>query len=139
MNKKEINVVILLIVVGLIIFAAGAGLGIFYQNKKNTSQLQEAEKISAEIKSLSSDIVTAVAAYGKVTAINGRDVTLSYNGKTLTINVAENIPVTSLQAGSKNLKFSDIKQGDNLNIALKIAEDGKLIAQSIIILSFGSI
>ncbi|MGA2418024.1 MAG: hypothetical protein ABSF55_02200 [Candidatus Staskawiczbacteria bacterium] len=143
MQKREIKVIIILIIIGLVIFVIGAGLGVFYQTKKDAIQIQQDEKISAEIQSLSSDIVTAVAAYGKVVAINGRDVTLSYSGKSLTINVGENVPVTSFSAPAKgstqgtsqNLKFSDIKTGDNLSIALKIGQDGKLAAQTVLVLT----
>ena len=143
MKKKEINILVLLIIIGLVIFAVGAALGIFYQFNKDNIQIQKSEEISTEIQNLSSDIVTAVAAYGKVVAINGNNVTLSYNGKSLTINIGENVPITSYAApvngsAQQNLKFSDIKLGDNLNIALKISGDGKLIAQTVLIFSSGS-
>ena len=136
-EKKEGSILTLLIVIGVVIFFVGAGLGILYQSGKD-------QKISAEIKTLSSDIVTTVTAYGKVTAINGRDLTISYNNQTLTINIPQNVDVTafvpingSIQGSPVAKTFSDIKKGDNLNIALKIGANGELTAQTVIIFSSG--
>jgi len=140
-SEKEINILILLIVVILVVFLIGGGLGILYQAKKDSAKIQEAEKIFAEIKNLSSDIVASVSAFGKVSAINGRDITISYVGKMLTINVEEGVKITSFipskGGGQQNLKFSEIKLGDNLNIGFKINENGKLTAQTILVLSSG--
>ena len=140
MNK--INIVIILIVGFLVVFALGAGLGIFYQYQKDDAKIKQADKISSEIDTLSSDVVTAVAVFGKVVAINGRNVTLSYNGKSLTVNIGDNVAINSYASLTAktggNVQFSEIKLGDNLSVALKIGKDGELIAQNVLILSSGA-
>ena len=140
--EKETNIIILLVVAGLIISAVSVGVGIFYQSKKDNSEIQKTPvDVNNLLKSLSSNIINAVSAYGGVTNIEGRDITLSYGGSSLTINVAENTAITefaptvpgSNQGIPKNLKFSDIKKGDNVNIALKIMPDGSLSAQTVLV------
>ena len=127
----------MLATIAVAVFVVGMGLGMFYQFKKDAQKISATGTPSADLKVLSSDIITAVAAFGNVTDVNGRNITISYNGKSLTLNIGENVAVTSFtnNGSQKNISYSDIKKGDSVNAALKINPDGQLTAQTVLVLS----
>ena len=140
MDIKKIGLPVLItgLVVVLII---GFTIGIFYQARKDVATAQQNQKVSQTAKVLTSDIVSVIALYGQVTAINGRDVTILYKGESLTVNIPANVSITLAQpkgTNSKVVDFSSIKKGNNLTIASKISEDGKITAQAVIIVTSGS-
>jgi hypothetical protein len=130
-NSKNL---ITLLLIGVVLLLVGVGIGIIYQIQKDGSLVSSA-------KSLSSEIIASIAAYGEVTNIDGRNITLSFMDESLTILVSEEARVYSfkqqgLEAGAKqNLaNFNDIKKGDFINISVKLSSDGKLEGNNVVIL-----
>lgn len=143
---KPISIVLLLIAV-LVIFVLGGGLGISYQTQKNSPLLEKAAQSEAVIKNLSSKTVLSIVAYGQVTNIQGRNITLLYAGDSLTVRIKEDSMIYSLvtlpaaQKGAvvastqKQAEFKDIKKGDNLNVTLRLLPDGQLEGSTVMIMS----
>jgi hypothetical protein len=134
MNKSNL---IILVIIGIVFFIVGGGLGIFYQTQKDASQINGAKSIKA----LSSKVIPSIVAYGKVTDINGRDITIFYNGESLTIPVSQDAQVSSFsqangQTGSTQQKtsFDQIKKGNYINISIKVLPDGNIEGNMVIIL-----
>lgn len=149
--------IILLIVIGSIIFVIGGGAGVSYQTQK---QAPEFEKMSSTLNSLSSSVVPTIVASGKVTEINGRNVTLSNLDNSITVKIIDDArvyfftpvfeiienstakdstiidkkPEVAENSVQKDALFSDIKKDDNLSINMKMLADGTMIANSVIIL-----
>ena len=138
MDKATVIILITAVLVSLVL---GAGLGIFYQMQKDAAKIQAGEKNAAAIKDLSSGMVPSIVAYGEVSAINGRNITLSFNGKTMQIEISKDAKIYSSTPNTGSTattlpraKINDIKAGDRLNITMKVLSDGQLQGQSVIIL-----
>ena len=143
MNK---NLTISLIIVGIIIFAVGGGLGVLYQTRKNAPQVENSQPINPAIKNLSSKVIASINSSGQVSKIEGRDITLISSGESLTIKAKEDALIFSFiqvppakKGGAPTItqqktELKDIKNGDNLMMNLKLLSDGQLEAQSITIL-----
>lgn len=132
-NIDSKNLVILLLI-GILLLSVGAGIGVIYQIQKDGPLVSAA-------KSLSSEIIASIAAYGEVADIDGRKITLSFMDENLTISVSEEAIVYSFkqQGAEANAKqnladFSDIKKGDFINISVKLSSDGKLEGNNVVIL-----
>ncbi|MBI3337055.1 MAG: hypothetical protein HY005_00320 [Candidatus Staskawiczbacteria bacterium] len=131
------NKIILIVLVGLLCLILGAGAGFWYKTLQVSPQI---EKTAAIMKALSSKTVLSTVAYGKVSKIEGRDITLAYNGDSIKISMAANSPVYSFvndSAGKpvqKKVDLREIKIGDNLNITIKLLPDGQIQGQSALIL-----
>ena len=131
MNK--INLIVLLIVVGLLLTVSGGAVGFLYARQQLSSQLDV-------IKNLSSQAIPSMVAYGEVTEIEGRNITLSYGGDNIKINVEESSSVylsINDSAGKpmqEKISFKDIKKGNNLSVAVKLLPNGQLQSQSIFVL-----
>lgn len=136
MNK--ITLIVSLIIVGLLLLALGAGFGVLYQTQQAPPQLEKTT--TAAVNFLSSKIFPSIVAYGKVTKIEGKNITLSSGGDSIKISMEENSPVYSFVYDSaqkpvqKKIEFKEIKVGDNLNITIKFLPDGQLQGQSVYIL-----
>ena len=134
----KVKGIVLLIVILLVIFVIGAGLGIFFQMQKDAPKIKSANLL---INTLSSKAVPSIVAFGKVTSINGKNITLSFNGGSVTIKINDNAVVSSMSANAQDksapqkITFSQIKIGDTLNISIKVFSDGQLLGQSVIIVS----
>jgi hypothetical protein len=132
MDKTNLTI---LVVVGVIFLVVGAALGIFYQVQRDIPSL-------AAVKTLSSKVIPAIAAYGDVTKVDDRNVTLSFNGDSLTVRIKENSPVVKFARASvgnpnpaeQKVDFKDIKVGDSLSVSVKVLPDGQLEGVSVIIL-----
>ncbi len=131
MNKT--NLVISIIATGLISAALGGVAGFLYAGQQVSPQLNV-------IKSLSTQIIPSMVAYGEVANIEGRNITLSYGGDSIKIRIEESSPIYSHINNSvgksvqEKVSFGDIKKGDNLSIAVKLLPDGQLQSQSVFIL-----
>ena len=69
-SKKKLTI---LIVIGVAIFLLGIALGFFYEKQLAF------KKIKVEsVNSLTSKLISSITAYGNVTKIEGRKITLSY-------------------------------------------------------------
>lgn len=139
------NLVILAAFLIIVFFVVGAALGIFYQIDKDAAKIQGAENMSAAVKALSSDSVQSIVAFGQVKKITGRTIVLSYAGKTLSAVIANDAKIFSFASagqgasqGQKEVSFNSIKEGDSLNIILKLYPDGRIEGRQVIIFS-GSI
>jgi hypothetical protein len=133
-NKIESKNLAVLLLIGVLLLAIGIGIGVIYQS-------QRSNPITSAVKSLSSDIIASIAAYGEVTKIDGRNITLSFSEDNLTIFVSPEAQVYSFkqQATGTNSRqnladFNDIKKGDFINISLKFYSDGKLEGNNVVIL-----
>lgn len=132
--------IILSIVVILIVFLIGGGAGIMYQAQKTITPTTQVQTIPPIVKQLSSKVVPSIAVYGKVTDINGRNVTVSYDTDNITIKIKDGAPVVSFVTDSKGVSkqqtsdFSQIKKDSNINISCKFLSDGTLEGETVIIL-----
>ena len=131
MNK--ITLIVSSIIIALVIFVAGGGLGVFYQAQKDAPQL---EKTTAVLKNPSSKVISTATAYGKVEKIEGKNITLSYGGDSIVIGATDNTKVYSYsdKSARQEVEYSTIKKGDNIDITIKILPDGGLNAEAIFIL-----
>jgi len=138
MDKTTVIILITAVLVSLVL---GAGLGIFYQMQKDSPKIQAGEKMSETIKNLSSGMVPSIVAYGEVSAINGKNITLGYSGKSMQIEISKTAKIYSAVPNTETkttalptVKFSDIKIGDRLNITMTVSQEGQLQGQSVIII-----
>ena len=140
MDSRNITIIILLIAV----LALAVGSGVLLQ--KDLSQFGKAAKTEAKmeavVKSLSSQAVPSVVAFGEVSKIDGRNITLTYNGDSVTVAIKEDAQISSFVvpsgggAGKQTIvPFGNIKNNDKLSINLKVLSDGQLQGQSVIILN----
>ncbi len=147
----SIKSLIVSLFLGVLIFVFGASLGILYQKRQIVIQspIQE-QKVPDIVKVLSSKVIPSVAAYGKVTKIDGRNITLSQQSDNLTIGIRDDAKVysfvpnatptkttskTNTVSGSKQIDFKDIKIGDNLGINIKILPNGQIEGFSVVVLT----
>ena len=142
MDKKIL--IILHVVSGLFLLILGGGMGIFYQTQKAVVPPKEVPKVEA-VQKLSSKVIPSITAYGTITNIDGRNVTLTFGGDSLTVKIWNDakiyLPATSTKDSKGNTvvlpqqtaKFADIKKGDNVSIILKLLPDGQIEGQLVII------
>lgn len=125
------------IIVLIAVFAVGAGIGMFAQGQKYSPQIDKAEKA---LKVLSSNVVPSAVVYGQISDINGRVVTVSFNGDTAVITLKDNAAVSSFSgfaAGDntpKAINLTQVQKGQTVSISAKILSDGSLRGESLIIL-----
>jgi len=140
MEKKNL----LLFLIGAVFFLVlGGGLGVFYQ-QQNTAP-KEVVKIQA-VQTLSSKVIPSITAFGQVTKIDGKTITLTFGGDNLTVKIRDDaqiyLPATSAKDKNGKLvtsqqqtaQFSDIKVGNNVSVNLKLLSDGQIEGQLVIIL-----
>ena len=141
--------ILILSIIGVIaVLAVGCLGGILFQTQKATPQVEKSEKL---IELMNSKMVPSVVAVGEVTAISGRNITLrahtNQDGSlTIPIEITRDAElssfiVTTEEDGSiilggpsrEEIKFKDIKVGDNVNVSLKISSDGTFQGASVIV------
>lgn len=127
----------IVLITGLLCLVLGGGIGFLYKTLQISPQMK---KTTAIIEALSSKTVLSTVAYGQVSNIEGKDITLSYNGDSIKISMTGNSPVYSFANDStgkpvqKKVDLKEIKIGDNLNITIKLLPDGQIQGQSVLIL-----
>lgn len=131
MEKK---IVISFIAVAVIFSLFGGITGIFLANI--LPRHQQAQKIANVVLSKT---ISSLSATGIVQSINGRNITLSREGDSITIVVPEKMPVYT--PGEENgiqqkTDFSQIREGDSITVGLKANNQNQLEGQSVIL--FGS-
>jgi len=136
MDEKKIAVIVP-IIAALII---GGAIGVYFQFQKDAPKLNIARNV---IKSLSSKTVPSIVAFGKASKIEGRNITLDYNGDTITIGISDDAQIytsSNQTAGATPTAslLENIKIGDDLSVNLKVLPDGQLQGQSVIILNFAN-
>lgn len=133
-NKKQLAI---LIIVGVLVFLVGGGLGIISVQPKGFQKT----KIEATNK-LASRVISSIVAYGQIENIDGRNLTLSNFGDNLSILILDNAQVYSFTTPSvknatpsqQTVKFENIKIGDKVNVAVKLLPNGQMQGSSVIIL-----
>jgi len=135
----------MLIASGILLLAVGGILGAVMQ-RSHVSQQVKAE--SAQI--LGSKVISSISAFGKVSKIQDRDITLSSLGDVLSVDMPDTVRVYSFTvapadknglsstAKQKIASFGDIKVGDSINANLKLLPTGKFQGVSVIILPSAS-
>jgi hypothetical protein len=129
-----------LIIVAVIIFVIGGGLGIAYQAQKGVTG--GAANAQAVVKTLSSKVVPSIIAYGTVSDIQGKTITLAYGTDSIKVPVTDGAQVFTFTQSTDpkvaptqtKTDFSKIKKGDSLNVSLKLLPTGELQGVSVIIL-----
>ncbi len=121
MNKIGI---ITLIIVGVALFLLGGGLGVYFQMRNDASQI-------SAVKALSSGVVSSIVAYGELTKIDGNNLTLTYEGKSITVNILDSAKVyyfltTSSEEATKEIGIKDLKVGDKLHVSIKVSFNGQI-------------
>jgi len=129
---KKIISLILLIVAIFFSLLVGGFCGVYYQKQQDFPQLQKSENL---VKDLSSSVVTAVVTYGTVYNIDGnQNIVLSSGTDKINIAIQPNAKFYSYKNSVKNdIKFSDIKVGDTVNITTKISSSGQFQGQQLVV------
>jgi len=134
------NFVILFIFIGLFLFVLGGGLGILYEAQQNGPQTGKSQtEANNLVRDLSSEVVRSIVVYGKVEAIDGKNIIVSNGGDIITIELSENIQAYSSsrddlgRPSQQEIQIKDIKKGDILNITSKLLPDGQLQGLSVFI------
>lgn len=126
---------VLVIIVLVIAFAIGTVFGMFVQVQKDGPQIDQA---SETLRMLTSNAIPSVVVYGQITGINGRTVTVSFNGDTAVVTLRDNAAISSFsgQAGTipQATDLSQVQQGQTASISAKVLADGSLQGESLIIL-----
>lgn len=136
---KNRNVLIMLIVSGVVIFALGATAGAIYQNQKSAKSAGVKNLASTQrARSLGSGVVSSIAFLGRIDSISGKVFKISSNGETVQITASENAIFYTIDNSSgkpvqKPASISNAKVGDRISINAKIAENGSYTATSAII------
>ncbi|MCX6721058.1 MAG: hypothetical protein NT026_00420 [Candidatus Staskawiczbacteria bacterium] len=148
MSKNMQKALIFLIIAGIIIFALGVWLGIFYAYKN--PGVKNAQTVQPTINILSSKIVQTATAFGRVQKIDGNKITLTSQGDTATISVKTGAQIFSALAQKdpksgnlvtgvpKPVSFADIKVGDAITITFKIDASGNLEGDQVFIFASNS-
>lgn len=138
----NIKKVMISIVLGLVVFAVGGGVGVLYQQQKEAPATQaQSGTENSVLKILNSKVVSSIMASGKVTGIDGKNLVLTAENTSIKVKIMEETQISSFTSGDgvnkktvqKNVRFEDIKVGDNLSVNFRLLKDGQIEAQSVII------
>jgi len=149
MTNKILIIGISAIIGGIVFLGAGYLVGVGLERAETGPQIEKLNKAADILKVLSSlKVIPSVIAFGEVTKISNRTVTLTYGTENLAIRIKEDAKISSYNMpapndkgeqiisdipGQKNAEFKDIKIGDKLNVSLKILPDGEIEGLSVII------
>jgi len=139
MNKILITLLVVILIV--VAFVFGGGVGIYYQTQQDAPKLKQVEVLQEKMKVLSSRVVHTILGYGVVSDINESDktITLSTGGSSLKINALEEATFFSIKnnesgdTARKPAVFGDVKKGDMISAYLKFSPDGEVGAYSLLI------
>lgn len=138
MNK--IFLVTLLAVLAIAIFVVGGGVGVFYQKSQQPLASLPAEKTPNLINELKKSVVS-ITAYGQVSDIQGKSITLTNNNATLALPVAEDAQIYiftpasgKTPAAQSSSSFDKIKKGDYVNVDIRFSQNNALEGSSVVIL-----
>ena len=81
---------VILIIIGVFLFLLGGVIGIAYDSQTGPQQV----KVKT-VNSLTSKVVSSITAYGKITNINGKNLTLNNLGDNLVFLIADNAQIYS--------------------------------------------
>ncbi len=129
--------VVISIVLGLLILAVGFGGGVLYESIGQPPAQNVVQEAPEGVKVLNSKITPSITAYGVITDINGKNITIDNQGDTMTITVVDGAKIyafSSTSGQSKEITLQDLKKGDNLSVNVKVSQNGQVQAHSIIVL-----
>ena len=131
-------------VVGVVALVLGGVIGMTVQTSMFAPKEAKLQKYEGVVASLSSKVIPSIMAYGQVTKIEGRTITVSYNKEDLVVPFKDSAIIYAFNppsAGSKTtsptqtkVSFSEIKVGDNLSVTVKLLPDGVVSGDSAVIL-----
>jgi hypothetical protein len=132
--KKE-NLIAIAIIGGLILLGIGFYLGLDL-GKKAAKEVKVETPLANLLASKVIGSLTTIAS-GEVKEISGRNLTLSKEGDTLTISIREDAPIyrlvppeektaTPQPAVRKEIKFGEIKVGDQVSVSCQLKADATL-------------
>lgn len=146
----ENKIAISLIVGVVVIFLIGTGAWYMLQVQPSGSACQPAVKCpevkslnNDAIKVLSSNFMLPITASGKVTKIDGKNITLGMGNESVVVKIGSSAKIYPFVASSKDTKsgtlivegkFEDIKVGNNIKITVKVLSTGSLEGQIVNIL-----
>ena len=118
-------------------FVLGALAGVFYQKQKSDPQIKST---AGTIQKLSSRVVNAIVTYGTITSVdNNRNVTLSYDGESMMMSIAQDAKVYVYENNTrKEISFGDVKVGDLVNITAALDAAGNVVGNMIVIFTRGA-
>jgi len=134
----------LTVVMAIIVLALGFILGfVLKPQDKNMLMYKTA------LEMVSSKVITSISAYGIVSNINGKTITLDNLGESLNIEVPasarifafyipDNSDSENVAPEQKTVDFSTIKVGDKVNASVSLLQDLKIGATSVVILPLES-
>jgi hypothetical protein len=136
---KKYLLVLILVAAGLLLFVLGGSAGIIYTQKGP----QETKTVT--VNSLSSGVISSIVAYGQITNISGRNITLNNSGSNLVIPIATDAQIYAFATPTGKtaattapvqqvVTFGDIKIWDKANVAVRLLPTGQLEGSSVIIL-----
>lgn len=145
---------IIMVIVAVIILIVGVVGGMAWQKSLSAASLQKLAQLQAmepTIKSLSTKMFPSIVAYGNVTKIEGRNITLTSNAETITIPTTDNTYIYTVEAPTKpaakgttaaptqqRAQFSQIKTGNNVSVAIRVLPTGGIEALSVMIIPLGT-
>ncbi|MBX4201189.1 hypothetical protein KW786_03645 [Candidatus Parcubacteria bacterium] len=148
----ETRNVIISLIVGLLVLAAGFLGGMFWGGMGSPAEIVSPDSdqqpgTSQVVKDLSSKVIPSIAAYGKVSKIENRNLTLNYEGDTVIIPVRNDAKIYSFVSSasgtatkpntvpsSKEITFQEVKMDDNVSVNVKVLENGTLEGFSVVVL-----
>jgi type II secretory pathway pseudopilin PulG len=135
---EKVKLYVSLIVIIILSIVVGIVIGMLYQAQKYNPQIQNTETV---IQNLSSQVISAVVAYGSVTNIDSnRSITLSHKGDEMTIMVSDDAQIYEYENSvKKTTQYQNIKVGDLVNITTTVLPDGKFQGDMVIIFAHNSI
>jgi len=145
MATKKLILFTSLIILGIVLLAGGFVYRVLLEKQKIASDDGKIEKMEKIEKTIGSKVITSIVAYGEVSKISGRTVTLTSGAESIEVFIKENavflshvilavgekIPETVPQ--QKEVGFSDIKIGNNLSATIKILPSGGAESVSVVI------
>ncbi len=151
MNNKILTIVICVIVGAVLFSGTGYFVGVSLEKEKSQSRIETLEKQTNITEMLgSSKIINSVIAFGKVSKVSGRTVTLASGLEKLAIDIKEDAQIYLMTAPTsvdgnisgiptqRTAVFGEIKVGDNINVNVKILSNGSAEGLGVIILPPGT-
>jgi len=120
--------------VAVIFLVVGVIIGFFIQPAKLSPDLN---KFKSSLSVLSSPVVVQILAFGEVTGISGKTITITANNRKQNITIGDKTMVqTYVKEKTQDvvprvIKLSDIKIGQSANISLKLLSSGDLQVTSV--------
>jgi len=131
MDNKKTIILVSLIMLGIVFLGVGYFAGVTLEKQKMVPELEKITKAAKILNAINSKVIPSPIAFGEITKISGRIVTLNYAGESLDISVKDNAQIYSFSQGQKQIDFSQIKVGDWLNITIEVLPDGQVQGLSV--------